>query len=329
MNVRSKLVPHGSKRYAIAMQLLRRGPFVNRRRAERWALARTWARYNAADLDEYLISGYQDPRINAQSILARHFLVDELFGADEFTDLKRRELEFAVRANAELHERAEARGVTIQVYLDAQRRAAVEEIESALEPEKAVMEGAWANALDDREATPVKVLELACGSANDYRFFDRYGLARFLDYTGVDLNPKNVENARTRFPEVNVEVGDVMALPYDNRSFDYVLAFDLFEPPVACRYAGGSRRGDTDRPARCRARLLQYGRHDRAHRAGPQDVPLEPTQRRTRSLGAGAGVHSCSRCPHPGVPPPGIWCDLLPQQAGVDDDRAPVTQRQW
>jgi ubiquinone/menaquinone biosynthesis C-methylase UbiE len=78
-------------------------------------------------------------------------------------------------------------------------------------------------------AKPLKVLELACGSANDYRFFDSYGLARFLDYTGIDLNQNNIDNARKRFPGARFEQRSILDLPYDSATFDYVIAFDIFE----------------------------------------------------------------------------------------------------
>ena len=73
------------------------------------------------------------------------------------------------------------------------------------------------------------MLELACGSANDYRAMADYGLARFLDYTGIDLNAKNIDNARRRFPDVDFRVGSILELPLPDRSVDYVVAFDIFE----------------------------------------------------------------------------------------------------
>ena len=73
------------------------------------------------------------------------------------------------------------------------------------------------------------MLELACGSANDYRAFAEYGIAEHLDYLGIDLTPKNIDNARRRFPGIDFEVGDITALDAADGSFDYVVAFDIFE----------------------------------------------------------------------------------------------------
>jgi ubiquinone/menaquinone biosynthesis C-methylase UbiE len=73
------------------------------------------------------------------------------------------------------------------------------------------------------------VLEVACGSANDYRAFAECGLAPHADYRGIDLSEKNVANARRRFPHVPFDVGDVRDLPCADDQFDYVVASDLFE----------------------------------------------------------------------------------------------------
>lgn len=45
----------------------------------------------------------------------------------------------------------------------------------------------------------------------------------------MDLNDANIENARSRFPGVDCEVGNVLDLPYDDQNFDYVVVCDLFE----------------------------------------------------------------------------------------------------
>lgn len=88
----------------------------------------------------------------------------------------------------------------------------------------------WAEVLakvDD--STRVSMIEPACGSANDYRFLAATGLARFVDYTGVDLCAANVANARARFPGTRFEEGNVFALPAGDGTFDYAWVHDLFE----------------------------------------------------------------------------------------------------
>ncbi|HET7180687.1 MAG TPA: class I SAM-dependent methyltransferase [Candidatus Limnocylindrales bacterium] len=191
-------------------------------------LRMNWASRDAARLDEYLVIGWQNPRINVQSILIRHALVHRLFG-DEFADLERAELELAVELNEALRQEAARTRVHIHSYLDARRQAAIREVSRVIEPREHEMEQRWRLALDGRSPEPLAVLELACGSANDYRAFVDFGLAPFLDYTGIDLNPKNIDNARRRFPAANFLVGNAMSTGRPDASADVVIASDLFE----------------------------------------------------------------------------------------------------
>jgi SAM-dependent methyltransferase len=73
------------------------------------------------------------------------------------------------------------------------------------------------------------VLEPACGSANDYRFLDAYGLAPLLDYTGFDLCDSNVQNARQRFPSVRFEVGNVFGIAAQDGAYEVCFVHDLLE----------------------------------------------------------------------------------------------------
>ena len=76
---------------------------------------------------------------------------------------------------------------------------------------------------------PLTVLEPACGSANDYRYLDAYGLARFLDYTGLDICAKNIDNASKQFPQVRFELGNVFEIAAPDQAFDLCFVHDLFE----------------------------------------------------------------------------------------------------
>jgi SAM-dependent methyltransferase len=87
----------------------------------------------------------------------------------------------------------------------------------------------WRKALVRKRASKISVLEVACGSANDYRFMDGNGLARFLKYSGRDISEKNITNAQKMFPKVDFAVGDAMRLKAKARQYDVVLAHDLFE----------------------------------------------------------------------------------------------------
>ena len=87
----------------------------------------------------------------------------------------------------------------------------------------------WRDVLYGRSAKRVSVLEPACGSANDYRFLDSYGMGRFVDYVGVDICDKNITNARRRFPDVRFETGNILDMPFADDEFEYLFLHDLLE----------------------------------------------------------------------------------------------------
>jgi SAM-dependent methyltransferase len=201
-------------------------------RARRFLIERAWAHLPSEGLDAYLVSGHQNPRINVQSILVRHFLTRRLFGND-FDDLMDAEIRFAIGLNETIRLRAIELGVKMGSFTDPAKRAGVRRVDQAIEGRDGEFMVRWESALAGRQATPISVVEFACGSANDYRAFDESGIARFLDYRGVDLTTKNIANARRRFPGVDFEIGDITRLPFPDASFDYVIASDIFEhlPP--------------------------------------------------------------------------------------------------
>ena len=239
MGIVDSLAPAGSRRRAVVGRHARKlvgyvtklSPGAHPPTAahdEASKLKQSWAAFSPETLEAYLVSGYQNPRINAQSIIARHFFVRQLFGS-EFDALMHEELRFCVETNEAIRQRAAEMGVTMGVFTNPDKRAAVERVCAVIADREQVFEHKWRDALAARSAEPISVFELACGSANDYRSLANYGIARFLDYTGVDLNDKNIANAKARFSDVDFEVGSILDLPYDDGSFDYVLAFDIFE----------------------------------------------------------------------------------------------------
>jgi 2-polyprenyl-3-methyl-5-hydroxy-6-metoxy-1,4-benzoquinol methylase len=200
---------------------------AKRLRVEEAKLKRVWAGYKTENLDVYLVVGYQDPRINVQSILARHMLVRALFGSD-FDDLMREELVHAVELNEAIRVRADELGIN----LDAGGREALANsarVGEAIADRAPIFGARWRGALAGREAAPLSVLEFACGSANDYRAFADYGIARFLDYTGIDLNETNIANAKRRFPDISFRAESILSLSEADHSVDYVIGFDILE----------------------------------------------------------------------------------------------------
>jgi len=212
---------------ATVLRAIRPGP-VTEARLLRWS----WASRPAEGLDEYLVIGWQNPRINVQSILIRHELLRRVFGeggGEGDRDLMRAELAFAVELNEALRLESKRTNTPINSFLDQRRMARIRQVGGVIADRETEFRDRWREALAGRTATRMSVLELACGSANDYRAFAEYGLAPFLDYIGVDLNPKNIVNARRRFPDVQFRQGSALDLEDADASVDVVLASDLLE----------------------------------------------------------------------------------------------------
>ena len=223
-------------------------------------LARSWMQHESAKLREYLVAGVEDPRINLQSILSRHFLVRSVFG-DKFREQMEHECRFAAvmnwftafAANSDPEELAavfhalqlgadDAEGIQIPRFiLNTFRPLPVSlgpleipnYIETILTESVALntFQSLWFQTLagEAPPSPPLTVFEPACGSANDYRFLDSFGIARFLQYTGLDLCCKNIENARALFPRACFARGNVFEINAQDDGFDLSFVHDLFE----------------------------------------------------------------------------------------------------
>jgi len=248
-------------------------------KAETAKLERSWMRHDSDKLRHYLVAGVEDPRINAQSILSRHFLIQAACGGglQELMDQEHRfgvvmnwllnlllatseeeELDavlYALRRRADNAEGIDIPRFVLQSFASLPGAACglkiPNYIESFLENSALVagrlqgdpasldtFQGLWNTALDRHLASTESaagspphptVIEPACGSANDYRFLEAYGLTRLLAYTGVDLCEKNVLNARELFPGAHFACGNAFSLPFPDKSFDLSFVHDLFE----------------------------------------------------------------------------------------------------
>jgi SAM-dependent methyltransferase len=206
-------------------RLTRRLPFG--RRAEAAPAQHAWA--GSADvLDRYLVAGYQNPRLNVQSILVRHVLLADILGDGARAGMED-EIRYAIELNETLRVRAAELGVTMGVFRDPERLAEVERVSAAVADKDHAFLDRWRDELRAVPPSRIPVLEFACGSADDYRAFAECGLGRCLCYCGIDLNPHNIANARRRHPEARFEVDDILALRFEDRSFDHVVAADIFE----------------------------------------------------------------------------------------------------
>ena len=232
--------------------------------AESERLDQAWTKFDPRHLDTYLVADEQDPRTNIQSIISRAFLIDSIW-PEEFTALIQEELRFGLCMNFILktvkenspkvtrqsilsalennssdidiphyfkscYEKLNSPDPQIEDYITQALIAPLSFGSSSL-PESALttFETMWYIALDDREPEKISVFEPGCGSANDYRFLDSYGAAKFLDYTGIDICQKNIDNALRRFPDVDFAVGNIMQIPAGDNTYDYSFVHDLFE----------------------------------------------------------------------------------------------------
>lgn len=200
--------------------------------AETQLLTAAWSHHSEDLLRDYLVRGYQDPTINFQSILWRHFLTDQLFGTDFSTDLKAKEKDFSAKMNAELrleqHRVGKEFAVNSTGSTDAQateqaHRKVMAGVEDGLREE-------WAQALSGAsKRKSLSVIEAACGSANDYRALAAWGIADHLDYVGFDLTENNIKNASSMYPKADFRLGNVLEIDADDSSFDVTFADALFE----------------------------------------------------------------------------------------------------
>jgi len=240
-------------------------------KAETKSLVRAWADYDEAFLRDYLVADVEDPRLNVQSILTRHFLIEALFG-NVFDELMDQEIRFAAVMNfllqrfkqssavaedfSAIHYALErqadnAEGIELPEYLSAifsqlPATAAGMEIPNYFSrvlretyfahgppglsaAALNLFQDLWRKRFSRKRPRPLSVIEAAFGSANDYRYFESFGLARHLDYFGFDLAEKNIRNARAMFPQAHFEVGNVLELGWKLRKYDVAIAHDLFE----------------------------------------------------------------------------------------------------
>ena len=200
------------------------------RRIEHALLKQAWVTWKPEKLQDYLVASYQNPVINVQSILARHEFIRELEG-EKHDALMEEELTWAVEKNRALRRRQRElpreHGVDFKAIKKSGKwQQAYDEVMSGEQP----FAEAWTKALEAGPDAPrISVIEAACGSANDYRFFESYGLAPRVDYTGIDITDANIDNCRKMFPGVDFRVGDAQNLPVVDNSYEWGVAHDLLE----------------------------------------------------------------------------------------------------
>jgi SAM-dependent methyltransferase len=110
------------------------------------------------------------------------------------------------------------RNDTRQSYARVARRSA-EEIAGELAPKP--FDRAFLDRFADSEHGRGPVVELGCGPAH----VAAYLAGRGVEVSGLDLSPAMVDEAHRLFPDLDVVVGDMLALPFDDGSLAGVIAF--------------------------------------------------------------------------------------------------------
>jgi len=85
----------------------------------------------------------------------------------------------------------------------------------------------WSSQLAGLRADRITVIEIACGSGNDYKAIRDFGLAAHISYSGFDISWKNVHNAKALFPGVNFFEASVLDFALPDSAFDYAFVHDL------------------------------------------------------------------------------------------------------
>lgn len=69
------------------------------------------------------------------------------------------------------------------------------------------------------------ILDVGCGLGDMYLYLQEHNIS--VDYTGLDITPKMLEKARSRFPGVKFIANDLLNNPID-KEYDYLLASGIF-----------------------------------------------------------------------------------------------------
>jgi ubiquinone/menaquinone biosynthesis C-methylase UbiE len=228
------------------------------REAESEQLRAAWLRHPADFLDSYLVHGIENPCLNPQSVLMRGLLASAI-APQHCSDLIEQEKLYSacvcLTLKAFADQQFDAFTAALENEPGADDRYALpaflknlrdnpkglpftlrgiwqQVFQAAISPNfefTSPFENLWRERLANLNLKPATLLETGCGSANDYRYFAKYGLDRLVEYTGVDICSTNVANAQRRCPGGKFVEGNAWSLPVADQSFDFYWAFDLFE----------------------------------------------------------------------------------------------------
>jgi len=188
----------------------------------------SWNWMPAAHLATYLGVMEQDQRINTQSILTRALLADTLWPG-MFDGLINEELRFGVVMTWLLEQVKSGRDRFKLIYAsEALMYMPLDQSHSYLsESALNTFMMLWSSQLADLRADRITVIEIACGSGNDYKAIRDFGLAAHISYSGFDISWKNVHNAQVLFPGVNFFEASVLDSGLPDSACDYAFVHDL------------------------------------------------------------------------------------------------------
>ena len=233
------------------------------------ALREAWMRHDDRFLNDYLVSDVEDPRIHFPSILTRGLVAELLFSGQHraliweeyrfgicmsymrrvfqkrpslgtssllLEALKKGDDHFqSIPVPTYLHEtwkllnklpdRA-SNYIAECLVMDPSRGAKTVELKP---PVLNTFQDRWRALLAGTDVSALRVMEPACGSANDYRFMHSFGFGHLMTYRGFDICAKNIANARGLLPDISFEEGSVFDIRAQDREVDYLYVHDLFE----------------------------------------------------------------------------------------------------
>jgi len=223
-------------------------------------LKASWDCFPSEHLAVYLGIGEQDQRINTHSIFTRALLADTLWPG-MFDDLITEEFRFGIVMTwllQELKAGATRIGLQDELYASpsAERipelvRQTAAWLQSAdcplpdylgealmfpnpdqplwylFEPALNTFVSLWSSRLDGLPSTPIRVLEIACGSGNDYKTILACGLAAHIAYAGFDISWKNIHNAVDLYPEAEFFEASILNSGLPDNSFEYLFVHDM------------------------------------------------------------------------------------------------------
>ncbi len=223
-------------------------------------LRASWDCFAAEHLATYLSVEEQDQRINTHSILTRALLADTLWPG-RFAGLIDEELRFGLvmtwllqqrKAGVERHDllrwlsspdphpRVPGFIADTAAWLQSSDCPIADYVTEVLmftdpdrppwhlfDPAFDTFRGLWSIQLAGLAAERISLLEIACGSGNDFKAIRDFGLAEHVAYSGLDISWKNIANARDRFRGVDFFEASILDSGLPSGSFDVIFVHDL------------------------------------------------------------------------------------------------------